>query len=269
MQRTITNQLINSSMIKSMHNKEIAIKLTGINKKYEIHHEKPTLVEKFVKGKNETFWALKNINLTIYKGEHVGIIGSNGSGKTSLLKIISGISTPSSGTAVIKGSLVSLIDIEAGFHPDLSGLQNIYLNGMIVGMSKRTIDAQLSEIISFANIHQFIDAPLFTYSDGMKLRLGFSIAVHTNPDILILDEVITGGDIDFRQKIDTKLSQLFTKNLTVLFVSHWLEYIKKRSKRVLWFDKGKLREDGNHNIIQLYQRMIRNNTYKTLHTHET
>ena len=183
-----------------MKSSDIAIQLTNVSKKYEIHHEKPTLVEKFVKGRNETFWALQNINLTINKGERIGIIGPNGSGKTTLLKIIAGITTPSSGHVMTSGKVVSLIDLEAGFHPDLTGIQNIYLNGILIGLPKKIIDDRLSHIISFADIHQFIDAPMFTYSSGMALRLGFAVAVHANPDILILDESLTVGDKVFQQK---------------------------------------------------------------------
>ena len=146
-----------------MNNSDIAIQLTNVSKKYEIHHEKPTLVEKFVKGPNETFWALRDINLTIKKGERVGIIGPNGSGKTTLLKIIAGITSHTTGTVETLGKIVSLIDLTAGFHADLSGYQNIFLNGMLLGLSKKEINKSIPAIIEFADIKQFIDAPLFTF----------------------------------------------------------------------------------------------------------
>ncbi len=217
----------------------IAIQLTNVSKKYEIHHEKPTLVEKFVKGPNETFWALKNINLTIKKGEKVGIVGPNGSGKTTLLKIISGITTPSAGTVQTRGKIVSLIDLEAGFHSDLSGIQNIYLNGMLLGMTKKEIDKQINSIIEFADIKQFIDIPLYTYSSGMVLRLGFSVAIHTNPDILIMDEFFSVGDESFRKKSAVVISKFQSQLKTILFASNWVDYIKRNTNRIIQLDYGK------------------------------
>src|SRR3972149_12073641 len=141
-------------------NKNLAIKLEGVTKRYTIHHEKPTLAEQLINGKKESFLALKDINIEITKGEKVGIIGANGSGKTTILQIIAGITTPTEGTIVTRGKVVSLIDLEAGFHPDLTGEQNIYLNGMLLGMRKEEIDGKLKKIIAFADIDTFIDAPL-------------------------------------------------------------------------------------------------------------
>lgn len=233
----------------------IAIQLTGISKKYEIHHEKPTLVEKFVKGKNETFWALKDINLTINKGEKVGIIGPNGSGKTTLLKIIAGITTPTNGTVETNGKIVSLIDLEAGFHPDLTGEQNIYLNGMLLGMTNNEITHRLKHIIDFADIRQFIDAPLFTYSSGMKLRLGFAVAVHANPDILILDEGLSVGDKDFQKKSQHKFHELFSQGRTILMVTHLLNLIKKTCTRVITFDAGTIVDNGPISHLNRYKNL--------------
>ncbi len=217
-----------------------AITLTHVSKKYEIHHEKPTLVEKFVKGKNETFWALKDINLTIQRGEKVGIMGPNGSGKTTLLKIIAGITTPTSGMVETNGKIVSLIDLEAGFHLDLTGEQNIYLNGMLLGMNKRAIENTIDKIIAFAGIGKFIDTPLFTYSEGMKLRLGFSVAIHANPDIFLLDEGMNVGDSDFQEKTSKKIRDIYHSGKSIIIVSHWLEYIKKNCDRIITLHKGKI-----------------------------
>lgn len=219
-------------------NHSIAVQLTNISKKYEIHHEKPTLVEKFVKGANETFWALRDINLTVKKGERVGIIGPNGSGKTTLLKIITGIATPTSGAVETNGRIVSLIDLEAGFHPDLTGEKNIYLNGVLLGMKREKIDRLFPLIIRYADIRQFIDAPLFTYSQGMILRLGFAIAVYANPDILILDENISVGDEDFQQKTQKTILQFFRQGKTILVASHWLEFVRKNCQRIILMNKG-------------------------------
>lgn len=231
-----------------------AIKLTNISKQYTIHHEKPTLVEKFYKGREEKFWALRNINLTIKKGERVGIIGANGSGKTTLLKIITGISTPTSGLVVVQGKVVSLIDLEAGFHPDLSGYQNIFLNGMLLGMKKDEINSKLQSIINFADIKQFIDAPLFAYSSGMAFRLGFSIATHSNPDILILDEYLIVGDKNFQDKAYHRLQVLLKLKKTIIVASHNLPIIEKICNRILWLEKGRLKQNGCLSILNKYSK---------------
>lgn len=237
-------------------NNTIAIKLIGVGKKYEIHHEKPTLVEKFVKGKNETFWALRDINLTVKKGERVGIIGPNGSGKTTLLKIIAGITTPTMGSVQVNGKVISLIDLEAGFHEDLTGVQNIYLNGMLLGMTKNQIDQNLPRIISYADIRQFIDAPLFTYSSGMKLRLGFAVAVHADPDVLIIDEQFIAGDTNFQKKSQITIRGFLKQDKTILMVSHWLEFIKKNCDRVLFIQNGSITTDGGKNVTRIYLNTI-------------
>ncbi len=231
----------------------IAIRLSHISKKYEIHHEKPTLVEKFVRGKNETFWALQDINLTIKRGERVGIIGPNGSGKTTLLKIIAGITEATAGTTQTRGKIVSLIDLGAGFHPDLTGVQNIYLNGMILGLKKQYIDRQFDDIVSFADIRQFIDTPLFTYSDGMKLRLGFAIAIHADPKILILDENIGVGDNDFQIKSERKIRELVRGGVTVLIVSQIVPFLAHNCSRILFMKSGRIVRDGELDILKQYQ----------------
>ncbi len=233
----------------------IAIQLTNVSKKYEIHHEKPTLIEKFVRGRNETFWALKHIDLTVHKGEKVGIVGPNGSGKTTLLKIIAGITTPTSGTVQTHGNVVSLIDLEAGFHMDLTGYQNIYLNGILLGLRKREIDAKIRNIIAFADLKQFIDAPLFTYSSGMALRLGFAVAVHANPDILLLDENLSAGDNVFQKKAQSKLQEFFHKEKTIIVVTHNLNFITQTCDRVLQFEKGQILRDGGPEVVSRYDRL--------------
>lgn len=235
---------------------QIAIKLTNVTKQYTIHHEKPTLVEKMVKGvrqlAEEKFLALHDVSLTIKKGEKVGIIGPNGSGKTTLLKIIAGITTPTSGIVETHGKIVSLIDLEAGFHPDLTGIQNIYLNGMLLGMSKYDITKKLDSIIRFADIGIFIDTPLFTYSQGMKLRLGFSIAIHANPDILLLDENIAIGDEDFQKKSNRTIEKYYKTNKTILIVSHWMDYVNANCQKVVRIIDGKILAVGEKDVLDAY-----------------
>jgi len=237
-----------------MKNNSVAIQLNHITKQYTIHHEKPTLVEKFIKGRDETFLALRDVNLTVKKGEKVGIIGPNGSGKTTLLKIIAGITAPSSGSVITYGKIVSLIDLEAGFHNDLTGYQNIFLNGMLVGMTKQEIEKKIHSIIEFADIRQFIDAPLFTYSSGMALRLGFAIAVHANPDIILLDEGFGVGDTVFQQKSRKALLQFAHSGKTIIVVSHWFDQIKNYTNRLIWFDGGKINQDGTTGKVSAYFR---------------
>lgn len=234
----------------------VAIKLLNISKRYYIHHEKPTLVERIVDGKNDKFWALRNLTLTIQKGDRLGIIGPNGSGKTTLLKIITGITTATSGIVDVTGRVISLIDLEAGFHPDLTGIQNIYLNGIILGMKNDEISSQLKKIIKFADIGKFIDTELYTYSQGMKLRLGFSIAVHANPDILVLDENIAVGDQVFRKSAYEKLRTFIKAGKTIVVASHDLAFIKNHCNRAIELDKGKIVRKGDPNkIVNRYLNM--------------
>lgn len=234
----------------------IAIQLQHVTKLYVIHHEKPTLVEQFTKTARETFTALRNLSLTIPTGEIVGIIGPNGSGKTTLLKTIVGISTPTSGTVITHGRIVSLIDLGAGFHPDLSGYENIFLNGLLLGMTTREIKSLIPAIVRFADIKQFIDAPLFTYSSGMRLRLGFAIAVHAKPDILILDEGLSVGDSVFQKKAKEKIQELFKRNITIVIASHNMEFLKKHCTRILLMRKGSIEQDGSLSVITHYTKNI-------------
>lgn len=230
------------------------IKLTHISKKYILHHEKPTLAESLFKKKEE-FWALKDISLNVRKGEKLGIIGPNGAGKSTLLKIITGITVPTKGKVETKGKIASLIDLEAGFHPDLTGEENILINGLLLGMPKEQIKKEFNNIVEFSGIKKFIDLPLHTYSTGMKLRLGFSIAVHSDPDILVIDEIIAAGDEKFRKKSYQKMQEFFRRKKTILFVSHNLEVIQKLCPNTLWLDKGGMRLLGpSKKVIARYKK---------------
>lgn len=223
----------------------IAVELKNVSKKYTLYHEKPTLMEVILTAKKkEEFWALKNVSLKIKKGERIGIIGPNGSGKTTLMEIVAGITTPTEGKVFTNGKLVSLIELEAGFHPELTGEENVWLNGLLLGMSKDEIRRKFDKIVNFADLRQFIDTPFYTYSEGMKLRLGFSIVAHTDPDILLLDENLSVGDQKFREKSYAKIQNFFKKGKTVILVSHQEDTIKGYSERVLWFDQGKLKKSG-------------------------
>lgn len=235
----------------------LAVSLKKVTKQYQIHHEKPTFFERLLNThRNDTFTSLDTVSLDIKKGDKVGIIGHNGAGKTTLLKVIAGITTPSSGKVTTTGRIGSLIDLSAGFHPDLTGRENIFLNGLLLGMSKQEIKDKLGEIIAFADIGSFIDAPFYTYSEGMKLRLGFSIAVHADPDILILDEGISAGDADFQQKSLNKIEEFFKAKKTILVVTHWLEFLEKNVNKIIWIENGKVKMQGTTKILDKYKLFV-------------
>ncbi|MDQ3008358.1 MAG: ATP-binding cassette domain-containing protein, partial [bacterium] len=193
--------------------------------------------------------ALDEVDLTIFAGEKVGIVGPNGSGKTTLLKVIVGITNASKGSVKTAGKVVSLIDLEAGFHPDLTGEENIFLNGMIIGMTKQEIEERFAEIVAFADIGDFIDSPLYTYSEGMKLRLGFAVAVHADPDVLILDEGITVGDVNFKIKSEKKIKEFFKAKKTILVVTHWVEFLQKNCNRIITMEHGQIINDGDTRLL--------------------
>uniref|UniRef100_UPI002582EDF5 ABC transporter ATP-binding protein n=1 Tax=Algoriphagus sp. TaxID=1872435 RepID=UPI002582EDF5 len=190
------------------------------------------------------FWALKNVSFEVKEGEVLGIIGKNGAGKSTLLKILSQITEPTSGKIEIHGRVASLLEVGTGFHPELSGRENIYMNGTILGMTRREIDSKLEEIIDFSGVEKFIDTPVKFYSSGMKVRLGFSVAAHLDPEILIIDEVLAVGDFEFQKKCLGKMEDV-SKNLgrTVLFVSHNLSAIKSLCT------KGLLLSDGQVSLL--------------------
>ena len=235
---------------------DFAIKLTHASKKYTLHHEKPTFVENiFSRAKKEEFWALQDINLTIKKGERIGVIGPNGSGKTTLLEIIAGITTPTHGEVVTNGKLVSLIELEAGFHPDLTGEENIFLNGLLIGMSKKEIKIKLKDITDFAGIGGFFDTPFYTYSSGMKLRLGFSVLAHSSPDILLIDENIAVGDKDFQERSYQKIVDFSDEKKTIIIVSHRLEILNRLTTKTIRLEQGKVERFGpSKKVIKEYLR---------------
>jgi lipopolysaccharide transport system ATP-binding protein len=198
----------------------------------------------------EEFWALKELNLKVKAGEVVGIIGHNGAGKSTLLKILSRITDPTKGRAVLRGRVASLLEVGTGFHPELSGRENIYLNGAILGMSRREIDHRFDEVVSFAEIERFLDTPVKRYSSGMYVRLAFAVAAHLDPEILIVDEVLAVGDAQFQRKCLGKMRDVSTgEGRTVLFVSHNLAAIKTLCHRALCLEAGKVVADGIPDVV--------------------
>lgn len=226
-----------------------AIVARDVSKRFVVHAYRPThLKERFVRGRSksrgEEFWALKDVSFEIEAGSAVGIIGHNGSGKSTALKVLAGIYRPTSGDVSVTGRVSALLELGAGFHPELTGRENIRLNAAILGLSEREIAESMDEIIDFAGIDHFIDSPVKVYSSGMVLRLGFAIAARMRPDVLIVDEIIAVGDEEFQRKCFDYLHQLRRDGATVLLVSHSMGAIESICDRAIWLDHGVIRQDG-------------------------
>jgi lipopolysaccharide transport system ATP-binding protein len=211
--------------------------------------------ERIVDPTVEEFWALKDVSFEIQQGDRVGIIGRNGAGKSTLLKILSRITEPTTGRISIKGRVASLLEVGTGFHPELTGRENIYLNGAILGMSKVEIKKKFDEIVAFAEVEKFLDTPVKRYSSGMYVRLAFAVAAHLEPEILIVDEVLAVGDIQFQEKCLGKMEDVAKEGRTVLFVSHNLGAIRALCQRGIVLDRGRVTvNDSIDNAIHSYRR---------------
>ncbi len=222
----------------------------------------PFLFKNAFKGnglKGQEFWALQDVNFQVKKGEVIGLIGPNGAGKSTILKLLSGILRPNKGNMSITGRLSALIEINAGFHPELTGRENVYLNGTILGIKRKEIEKKFEEIVDFSGVKEFIDTPVKRYSSGMYSRLGFSVAAHMDPEILLVDEVLSVGDIAFQAKCAQKMRDLLSSNTTIVIVSHNLSLIESLCKRVILLDKGKIIQDAlPDEVIPYYQNLIYN-----------
>lgn len=201
---------------------------------------------------NNDFWALKNIDFIINKGEVIGFIGSNGAGKSTLLKVVAGVMKPTIGKVNVYGNICPMIELGAGFDYQLTAKENIYLNGAVLGYSKELIDKKFDEIVEFSELKDFLDVPVQNFSSGMVARLAFSIATIVNPEILIVDEILSVGDIAFQAKSEAKMLEMIGGGTTVLFVSHSVEQIKKMCDRVIWLDHGKMIKMGGKEICDEY-----------------
>ncbi|MCR5767405.1 MAG: ABC transporter ATP-binding protein [Lachnospiraceae bacterium] len=201
----------------------------------------------------QKFWALNGIDLEISKGEAVGIIGANGAGKSTLLKILSRITAPTEGEIWIDGRIASMLEIGTGFHGEMTGRENIYLNGAILGMTKKEVDRKIESIIEFSECHQFIDTPVKRYSSGMYVKLAFAVASHLDAEIMIMDEVLAVGDVKYQKKCLDKMHELADSGRTILYVSHNMDTIRKFCSRCVLLDKGRIRFNGNtEEAIALY-----------------
>jgi lipopolysaccharide transport system ATP-binding protein len=228
-----------------------AIEIKALSKAYKLSHQNSkaaNLREQFYRlfsgsSSEEVFWALKDISLNINPGEVVGILGRNGAGKSTLLKILGRITRPTSGSAIVRGRLIGMLEVGAGFHPELSGRENIWLNAAILGMKRQEIKANMDSIINSAGVERFLDTPLKQFSDGMQLRLAFAISTHLNPDILLLDEVLAVGDIDFQQNCMDTVKRAANQGKTILFVSHNLESMLEVCQRGIVLHDSKIIKD--------------------------
>lgn len=230
-----------------------AITVKGVGKLFRKQHQRTfkEFLPALFGGRptSETFWALKDISFEVGQGETIGIIGPNGSGKSTLLKLLAGVSQPTEGEIKISGRIAPLIELGAGFHPELTGRENVYLNGVILGLKRAEVEAKFKEIVDFAELWEFIDQPVKHYSSGMYLRLAFAVAVHTDPEILLIDEILAVGDASFREKCMTKIKEFQKLGKTLIIVSHEFSTIRQLSNRVLLFDKSQLLAIGKADKI--------------------
>ncbi len=249
------------------------IEIQGIGKKYKLRgQEMPYLtIREALLGKNKNkvkneFWALKDISFDVFQGESIGIIGKNGAGKSTLLKILSKITPPTEGRIIARGRVASLLEVGTGFHPELTGIENIYLNGSILGLKKAEIKKKLDQIIDFSGVEKFIDTPLKHYSSGMQLRLAFAVAAHLEPEILIVDEVLAVGDAEFQKKSLGKMEEVAKQGRTVLFVSHNLSAVKTLCRRGVLLNNGVTEVVGEiSDVVDRYKHNI-NQILKTINT---
>ena len=241
----------------------LSIEIDSLSKRYTLGKQvrgrqiREQLVEwlsnPFARRKGEVIWALRDVTFTVPQGQVVGIIGRNGAGKSTLLKVLSRITYPTSGSIRVRGRVASLLEVGTGFHDELTGRENIYLNGSILGMRRKEIDKHFDAIVEFSGVAAFLDTPIKRFSSGMRLRLGFAVAAHLDPDVLIVDEVLAVGDAAFQRKCITAMEGLRSGGRTVLFVSHNMAAVENLCSRGLWIDGGRLRMDGNAtDVIRAY-----------------
>ncbi len=231
------------------------IELVDVSKRFVIHHERhrsfqEMMVNVFRSNRSrEEFWAVRDVSFRVEQGEMLGIIGQNGSGKSTILKLITRILEPTSGTVSVAGRLAALLELGAGFHPDLTGRENIHLNGSILGLSKKTIDRKLDDIVSFAELERFIDTPIKHYSSGMYMRLAFSIAINVDPEVLLIDEILAVGDEVFQRKCLERIGGFRGECLAIVFVSHDLATVRNLCDRAIWLENGCIKAQGDSNEV--------------------
>ncbi len=233
--------------------REIAVKVEGLEKKYNLFNSNSDRLREIlsISGKkyHNIFYALNDINFEVYKGETFGIIGTNGSGKSTLLKLITGVANPTSGVVEVNGKISALLELGAGFNKNYTGIENIYLNGTMMGYTKKQMDEKIKKIVEFADIGDFVYQPVKNYSSGMFARLAFAVAINIEPEILIVDEALSVGDVFFQNKCYKKFEELRKQGCTVIFVSHDIGTVKQLCSRVLWIEKGKQMLVGDSKLV--------------------
>lgn len=253
-----------------MSENQTVVRVEGVSKRYnpvgyrpKLRYEAVNILKQLVGLQAETawvrpgFWALQDVSFSITRGEGVGIIGRNGAGKTTLLRLLSGIMEPTTGHIEVKGRFSSLIGLGAGFDPQRTGRENIYLNAAIFGFSPDKVNTIIDDIIAFAELSEFLDRPVKNYSSGMVARLGFSVAIHIFPDIIFLDEVLSVGDAAFQAKCVERIKEIKKRNCTILFVSHSARAVKMLCERCIWLHHGKMMMDGPADeVIHAYEQML-------------
>ncbi|MFM8381234.1 MAG: ABC transporter ATP-binding protein, partial [Actinomycetota bacterium] len=237
---------------------EPAVVVDDLWKNFRLYHERNQYLKAAIlrgrRARYEEFWALRGLSFEVPSGSTFGVIGSNGSGKSTLLKCLAGILTPDRGSVAIRGRVSALLELGAGFHPELTGRENVFLNGAILGLSRREINDRFDRIVEFAGLEQFIDTPVKNYSSGMFVRLGFAVAAHVDPEVLLLDEVLSVGDASFQRKSAERIEQFRRDGRTIVFVSHGLAQVEQLCERVAWIDRGELKMVGAAgDVISAYQ----------------
>ncbi len=245
--------------------KENMIEVKNISMKFNLGIEKgfslkQGFVDMFKKKEkiNNDFWALKNVNFDVEKGEVVGFVGSNGAGKSTLLKVIAGVMKPTKGKVSVYGNICPMIELGAGFDSQLTARENIYLNGAVMGYSKEFINSKFDEIVSFSELSEFLDVPIQNFSSGMIARLAFSIATVVDPEILIVDEILSVGDMAFQKKSEEKMLNMINGGTTVLFVSHSIDQIRNMCNKVVWIEKGEVQAIGGKEVCDKYIEFMNN-----------
>ncbi|MBI3601152.1 MAG: ABC transporter ATP-binding protein [Nitrospinae bacterium] len=243
--------------------REPAIIFENVSKSYPSYHHVIGGFKNFLLNMPEAlssirrrrYEALKDISFDVYKGETLGIIGRNGAGKSTTLGLIAGVLKPSKGNVIVKGRISPLLELGAGFHPELSGRENVILNGVLMGLTRAEVMKKIDEIIEFSELGEFIEQPIRTYSSGMLARLGFSVVAHLDPDILLIDEILAVGDMDFQKKCLDKMTGFKNNGVTIVFVSHSMGDVERICDRVIWIDNHVIKTIGNpSNVIQEYTR---------------
>lgn len=247
----------------STHNPENAVEFDGVSREFTIQHERnESLQDWFIhrfrreKPATESFWALKDVSFNIKRGETIGLVGRNGAGKSTMLKLVTGILEPSSGQLRVAGRTYAMLELGAGFHPELSGRDNIYLNGSIYGFGRKAMRRKFEEIVAFAELERFIDTPVKHYSSGMFMRLGFATAINMDPEILVIDEVLSVGDVAFQRRCNDAIRDLQDQGVTILFVSHSSEQVREFCHRAILLSSGSVvAEGGVEDVLTEYARL--------------